>query len=93
VHSDLGHALEEQYRLKTVIVVDNDQFNGDEVPRRIGVAAGLATMQAIEGALRCGFINILVTDSAVAQALYDRHHAGKLLVHYLHNERIRTRLE
>ena len=39
------------------------------VPCRIGVAAGLAKVQAIEGALRGGFINVLVTDSLAAQAL------------------------
>jgi deoxyribonucleoside regulator len=39
------------------------------VPCRIGVAAGPAKAQAIEGALRGGFINVLVTDSVVARAL------------------------
>ncbi len=39
------------------------------VPCRIGIAAGLAKVQAIEGALRGGFINVLVTDSIVAHAL------------------------
>lgn len=36
---------------------------------RIGVAAGIAKVHAIEGALRGGFINVLVTDSSVANAL------------------------
>ena len=47
-----------------------------QVPCRIGVVAGLAKVQAIEGALRGGFINVLVTDSMVAQALCTRDHAG-----------------
>ena len=46
------------------------------VPCRIGVAAGLAKVQAIEGALRGEFINVLVTDSSVAQALCDPQSVG-----------------
>ena len=46
------------------------------VPCRIGVAAGLAKVQAIEGALRGGFINVLVTDSMVAQALCNSSSTG-----------------
>ncbi len=36
---------------------------------RIGVAAGITKVHAIDGALRGGFINVLVTDSSVANAL------------------------
>jgi len=36
---------------------------------RIGVAAGIVKVHAIEGALRGGFINVLITDSSVAYAL------------------------
>jgi DNA-binding transcriptional regulator LsrR (DeoR family) len=43
------------------------------VPCRIGVAAGLAKVQAIEGALCGGYINVLVTDSVVAKALCKDH--------------------
>ena len=39
------------------------------VPRRIGVASGVGKAQAIAGALRGGFINVLVTDSGVAASL------------------------
>jgi DNA-binding transcriptional regulator LsrR (DeoR family) len=46
------------------------------VPCRIGVAAGLAKVQAIEGALRGGFINVLVTDSKVARSLCEDQHSG-----------------
>ena len=47
-----------------------------QVPCRIGIAAGLAKVQAIEGALRGGFINVLVTDSKVAQVLCSHDHSG-----------------
>jgi DNA-binding transcriptional regulator LsrR (DeoR family) len=46
------------------------------VPRRIGVAAGLAKVQAIEGALRGGFINVLVTDSKVARSICEDLQSG-----------------
>jgi DNA-binding transcriptional regulator LsrR (DeoR family) len=46
------------------------------VPCRIGVAAGMAKVQAIEGALRGGFINVLVTDSMVAKALCNSSSTG-----------------
>jgi DNA-binding transcriptional regulator LsrR (DeoR family) len=41
------------------------------VPRRVGVAAGIEKAAAIRGALRGGFVNVLVTDSSVAEILCD----------------------
>ncbi|MGB4337973.1 MAG: sugar-binding transcriptional regulator [Bacillota bacterium] len=40
-----------------------------KVPRRMGVASGAEKVKAIAGALRGGWINILVTDSHTASAL------------------------
>lgn len=40
-----------------------------KAPRRVGVAGGLPKVRAIEGALRGGLINVLVTDSDTASAL------------------------
>ncbi|MBA3261004.1 MAG: sugar-binding transcriptional regulator [Thermoleophilaceae bacterium] len=42
------------------------------VPHRIAVAAGRAKARAIAGALRGGFVNVLVTDSAAAAAICEQ---------------------
>lgn len=42
------------------------------VPHRIGVASGRAKAEAIEGALRGGFVNVIVTDSRAALAILAR---------------------
>jgi DNA-binding transcriptional regulator LsrR (DeoR family) len=42
-----------------------------QVPRRVAVAGGLRKTEAIRAALLGGWINVLVTDSAVAAALLD----------------------
>ena len=44
----------------------------DNIPLRIGVAGGTGKEVAILGALRGGYINFLVTDSAAAKAVLDR---------------------
>jgi DNA-binding transcriptional regulator LsrR (DeoR family) len=46
------------------------------VPHRIGVAAGEAKADAIEGALQGGFVSVIVTDSSAALALLARHVAA-----------------
>lgn len=40
-----------------------------KIPRRVGVAGGLSKVRAIQGALRGGLVNVLVTDSDTASAL------------------------
>lgn len=41
----------------------------------IGVAGGMAKVPAILGALRGGYLNVLITDEATAQAILARHRA------------------
>jgi DNA-binding transcriptional regulator LsrR (DeoR family) len=47
------------------------------VPHRIAVAAGRAKAKAIAGALRGGFVNVLVTDSEVAAAICEEASAAE----------------
>ncbi|MGW3955735.1 sugar-binding transcriptional regulator [Streptomyces sp. NPDC004752] len=42
------------------------------IDRRIGVAGGMAKLAAIRGAVRGGWVNILITDIEVARALLNR---------------------
>ncbi|GGJ29099.1 sugar-binding transcriptional regulator [Streptomyces brasiliensis] len=44
-----------------------------KVDRRIGVAGGMSKLAAIRGAVRGGWINVLITDIEVAKALLNRH--------------------
>lgn len=50
-----------------ILAIGLDDFR--RIPRRIGVAAGIEKAAAIAAALRGGFVNTLVTDSAVAARL------------------------
>ena len=43
----------------------------------IGVAGGEEKVPAILGALRGGYLNVLITDEATAQAVLARHRAGE----------------
>jgi len=42
----------------------------------IGVAGGVEKVSAILGALRGGYLNVLITDEATAQVVLARHRAG-----------------
>lgn len=42
-----------------------------EIPRRIGIAGGQKKRAAISGAIRGGWVNILITDQLTAQALLE----------------------
>lgn len=42
-----------------------------KIPTRVGIAYGLNKVKAIKGAMRGGFINVLITDSFTAKALTD----------------------
>jgi DNA-binding transcriptional regulator LsrR (DeoR family) len=44
------------------------------VPRRVGVASGAEKVAAIAGAVRGGFVNVLVTDRSVGMALCGERH-------------------
>jgi deoxyribonucleoside regulator len=52
-----------------VVSIELDQLK--QVPRRIGVAGGVEKAEAIIGAARGGFINILATDEAAAQRILE----------------------
>jgi DNA-binding transcriptional regulator LsrR (DeoR family) len=41
--------------------------------RVVGVAGGEEKVAAILGALRGGYLNVLITDSVTAQAVLERH--------------------
>jgi deoxyribonucleoside regulator len=61
-----GEIVAEEYE-KRLITVDKETLL--EIPERIGVAGGLAKIEAILGALRGKLVNILVTDYLVAEEL------------------------
>ncbi len=52
-----------------VMGISAEQFFG--IPRRIGVAGGAAKFQAIRGAARGGWINVLITDRDSARRLVE----------------------
>ena len=53
-----------------VIGIDLDQLK--KIPRVIGVAGGTKKVEALRGALRGGFLNVLITDKATAESLLDQ---------------------
>ena len=50
-------------------VIGIDRGDISRIPRRVGVAGGVDKAEAIGGAARGGWINILITDLKVAEAL------------------------
>ncbi len=53
-----------------IIAIDTDDFL--KIPVRIGIAGTPAKLDAITGALRGGYINVLITDQETAKALLER---------------------
>lgn len=53
-----------------VFAIDCNSFR--EIPIRIGICGGEKKLSAIEGAIRGGLINVLVTDYDTAQVVYQR---------------------
>ncbi len=64
-----GRAVESSFDQR-VIGIDRDDIL--RVPRRIGVAGGLEKVDAIQAAVRGGWVNILITDLLVASELASR---------------------
>jgi len=54
---------------RTVVGIGPDMLT--RVPRRVGVAGGLHKVPAIRGALRGGWVNVLITDLSAASALLE----------------------
>jgi len=55
--------------LPHVISIDVERFK--KIPRRVGIAGGARKAEALLGAARGGFINILITDEPAAQRILD----------------------
>ncbi len=71
LHFDVnGHPVGQEFSSRTLTISPD---NLREIPIRIGVAGGPGKVNSILGALRSGYINFLVTDSAVAAALLESH--------------------
>ena len=45
------------------------------IPSKIGIAGGMRKMEAVIGAIRGGYINILITDTDLAKGLIERANA------------------
>lgn len=63
-----GHAVHSGFDQR-VMAVCADCLKA--VPRRVGVAGGLDKLAAVRGAMRGGWINVLVTDAQLATALVE----------------------
>ena len=50
----------------------------ERIPTIVGVASGLEKLAAIQGALRSGYVNVLITDEAIARALIEAAREGLL---------------
>src|SRR6185312_10565158 len=72
-HSALERAIEERYSLKTVIVVDNDNLDDDEVKRRVGDAAGRYLLEVLSDGDMLG-VSLGSTIQALVDHLPDRIH-------------------
>ncbi len=64
-----GRDVGEDFRARSLTICKEDLFR---VPVRIGVAGGPGKIQPILGALRGGYINILVTDAMTARQVFQR---------------------
>ncbi|MCL2316212.1 MAG: MarR family transcriptional regulator [Actinomycetia bacterium] len=64
---DAAGALVSSELNETVVGISPDDLK--RVPRRVGVAGGARKVAAIRAALRGGWVNVLVTDLATAEAL------------------------
>lgn len=73
-HFDIdGRASDFDLHNRLVGIARNDLF---AIPTRLGVAGGIVKAQAIRGALRGGYVNLLVTDSVTATLVMDYDSAG-----------------
>ena len=45
------------------------------IPSKIGIAGGMRKLDAVIGAIRGGYINILITDTELAKGLIERANA------------------
>jgi DNA-binding transcriptional regulator LsrR (DeoR family) len=63
-----GESPELDFHERIVTISEGDLKN---IPIRIAVAGGIGKAEAIQGALRGGYINILVTDDQVAKTLLE----------------------
>jgi DNA-binding transcriptional regulator LsrR (DeoR family) len=71
LHFDIeGQPVGQEFSARTVTISAEGLR---EIPLRIGVAGGPGKVNSILGALRSGYINYLVTDSAAAAALLESH--------------------
>lgn len=65
IHFDLrGQDVCEDFCARSVTICKEDLFN---IPVRIGVAGGPGKVKPVSGALRGGFVNVLVTDAVTAR--------------------------
>ena len=70
VHIDInGNAAGGDFSDRLVGIAGPDLL---AIPTRLAVAGGVAKAEAILGALRGGYVNLLVTDSETAEAVLDR---------------------
>ena len=61
-----GEPIESSFDQRVIGIARDDLM---QVPRRVGVAGGTGKAAAIRGAVRGGWVNILITDLDVAEAL------------------------
>jgi DNA-binding transcriptional regulator LsrR (DeoR family) len=61
-----GRPSSQEFNDRLVSIERNDLFN---IPIRIGVAGGIGKLNSILGAIRGGYVNVLVTDNEVAGEL------------------------
>jgi deoxyribonucleoside regulator len=69
IHFDInGRLVYEEFNERLVAIQKDDFF---KIPLRIAVAGGAGKVMPVLGALRGGFINVLVTDSFVAKKILE----------------------
>ena len=69
IHFDVnGRSVYQEFTDRLVAIGMDDLF---KIPVRIAVAGGLGKVMPVLGALRGGFINVLVTDSTVAKKILE----------------------